>query len=95
MARGLQIEWQEDERTLYELYKREKDPQNRTRLHTLWLLRTGRSMTEVTPLVGVHYWSLQEWIAWYRQGGTKAYIGPMKCGLVSSAACGGCGLPGG
>jgi len=69
MARRLQIDWQEDEQTLYKLYKQEKDVQNRTRLHALWLLRTGRPMTEVAPLVGVHYRTLQEWVAWYRQGG--------------------------
>ncbi len=69
MARRLQIDWQEDEQTLYELYKQEKDAQNRTRLHALWLLRSGRPMTEVAPLVGVHYRTLQEWVAWYRQGG--------------------------
>ena len=71
MARRLQIDWQEDEQTLYELYRKEKDPQNRMRLHALWLLRTGRLMSEVAPLVGVHYRSLQKWVAWYRQGGIQ------------------------
>ncbi|RMG49288.1 MAG: sigma-54-dependent Fis family transcriptional regulator, partial [Acidobacteria bacterium] len=55
MARRLQIEWQEDEQPLYEPYKQEKDAQNRTRFHAPWLLRTGRPMVEVAPLVGVHY----------------------------------------
>jgi len=69
MARQLQIDWQEEEQTLYQLYKQEKDSQNRTRLHALWLLRTGRPMKEVAAVVGVHYRTLQRWVAWYRQGG--------------------------
>ncbi len=69
MARRLQIEWHENERTLRALYKREKDHQNRTRLQALWLLRQGRTMKEVASLVGVHYRTVQEWVAWYRRGG--------------------------
>lgn len=69
MARKLQIEWQEDERTLETRYKKEKDHQNRTRLHALWLLRQGRTIKEVAQLMGVHYRTLQRWVSWYRQGG--------------------------
>ena len=32
MARQLQVEWQEDEETLYHMYKQEKDHQKRMRL---------------------------------------------------------------
>jgi transposase len=74
MAQRLPIEWQEDEQTLQEFYKREKDPQNRTRLHALWLLRQGRTVQAVALLVGVHYRTVQEWIAWYRQGGVVAVL---------------------
>ena len=69
MARPLRIEWREDEQTLYTLYKQAKDYQNRTRLHALWLLRQGRPMSAVAALIGVHYRTVQEWLAWYRQGG--------------------------
>jgi transposase len=69
VARPFQIDWRENEETLYQLYKQEKDYQNRTRLHALWLLRPGRSMEEVADLVGVHYRTVQEWVAWYRKGG--------------------------
>ncbi len=69
MARPFHIDWQEDEQTLYELYKQEKDPQHRTRLHALWLLRQDRPLRHVAELVGVHYRTLQAWVAWYRQGG--------------------------
>jgi transposase len=74
MARPLRIDWQEDEQTLYELYKQEKDHQNRTRLQALWLLRPGRSMKEVAGLVGVHYRTVQEWVAWYRKGGVDKVL---------------------
>lgn len=69
MARRLQIDWRQSEEELYERYKQEKDYQNRTRLHALWLLRQGRTMKEVAAWVGVHYRTIQEWAAWYRQGG--------------------------
>src|SRR4030042_3275802 len=69
MAQRLQMTWQQDQETLERLYKQEKDYQNRTRLQALWLLRPGRSMEEVADLVGVHYRTVQEWVAWYRKGG--------------------------
>jgi len=68
MAR-LQMEWQEDEATLKLLYQQEKDHQNRTRLQALWYLRQGRMIGEAAELVGVHYRTVQDWVAWYRQGG--------------------------
>jgi transposase len=75
MARPFHIDWREDKQTLYELYKQEKDYQNRTRLHALWLLHQGHSMGEVAALVGVHYRTIQEWVAWYRQGGVAEVLG--------------------
>jgi transposase len=69
MAQKLQVDWQEDEATLYELYKQEKDHQIRPRLHALWLLHQGHAMKQVATLLGVHYRTIQEWVAWYRQGG--------------------------
>ena len=65
----LQVEWQEDEATLKKLYQQERDHQNRTRLQTLWYLRQGRTIGEAADLVGVHYRTVQDWVAWYRQGG--------------------------
>jgi transposase len=69
VAQRLPIEWKEDEQTLYVLYKQEKDHQNRMRLQALWLLRQAHPRREVAALVGIHYRTLQEWVAWYRQGG--------------------------
>jgi len=79
MARKLQIEWQEDASELKERYQKEKDHQKRTRLQALWLVRTGRPMSEVAPIVGVHYRTVQEWIAWYRTGGVAEVL-KHRCG---------------
>src|SRR4030042_5751809 len=74
MAQRLQMTWQQDQETLERLYKQEKDYQSRTRLQALWLLRQDRAMAEVASIVGVHYRTLQEWIAWYRRGGTAEVL---------------------
>jgi hypothetical protein len=72
MARKLQIEWQEDVETLNAAYRNAKDGQDRQRLHALWLLRQGRSMAEIAEIIDVHYRTVQEWVAWYRQGSIAA-----------------------
>jgi len=69
MAQRLQIEWQEDEATLRQLYLAEEDAQNRTKLQALWQLRRGRTVAEVAEMIGKHARTVQDWIAWYRQGG--------------------------
>lgn len=74
MARKLQIKWQEDAEELKELYQKEKEHQNRTRLHALWLIRTEQPMSKVAPIVGVHYRTVQEWLAWYRIGGVAEVL---------------------
>ena len=74
MALRLQIEWQEDEATLKRRYLNEKDAQNRTRLQALWQLRRGRTTTEVADIVGKHPRTVQDWIAWYRQGGLEEVL---------------------
>jgi transposase len=53
----------------------EKDSQNRTRLQALWQLRRGRTTTEVAELVGKHPRTIQDWVAWYRQGGLEEVLG--------------------
>ena len=79
MARKLQIEWQEDADKLKAQYQKEKDHQKRTRLQALWLVRTGKPMSAVAPIVGVHYRTVQEWIAWYRVGGLVEVL-KHRCG---------------
>ena len=70
-GRPFEVEWQEDEQTLSELYKKERDWQDRKRLQALWQLRKGKSLGEVSEIVGVHYRTVQEWEKWYRQGGLE------------------------
>jgi transposase len=65
----LQVEWQENEATLKKLYQQEKEHQNRRRLQAIWYLRQGRTIGETAELLGVHYRTIQDWVAWYRQGG--------------------------
>lgn len=69
MARRIPLEWREDEETLHERYRQEKDAQHRTRLQALWLLRQGRAVSAVADVLGVHERTVQEWMAWYRRGG--------------------------
>jgi transposase len=68
-GRRLKVDWQDDEEELRRSYKAEPDPRVRSRLHALWLLRQGRSTSEVARLIGVHYRTVQDWIRWYRTGG--------------------------
>ncbi len=70
-GRRVQIAWEraDSSEALRERYRREGEGQVRTRLHALWLLRTGWSMEEVAGIVGVHYRTVQRWVGWYRNGG--------------------------
>lgn len=68
-GRPLVIDWQEDAETLRAAYRREADGEIQPRLHALWLLRAGHRLSETARLVGVHYVTLQTWVAWYRHGG--------------------------
>jgi transposase len=71
-GRRLRVDWQDDEATLRQRYRREADAELRPRWQALWLLRQGRSATEAAALVGVHRRSVQRWLSWYRQGGLAA-----------------------
>lgn len=74
MARKLQIEWQDDTETLKAAYHQTKDYQSKQRVHAMWLLRQGKSLSEIAELLGVHYRTVQEWVTWYRQGGIEAIL---------------------
>jgi transposase len=67
--RRLKLDWKESEEELKTLYLKEKDAQNRMRLQGLWLLRQGRHIRDVAAAIGCHPRTVQDWIAWYRQGG--------------------------
>jgi transposase len=67
--RRLKLDWKESEEELKTLYLKEKDAQNRMRLQGLWLLRQGRYIRDVAATIGCHPRTVQDWVAWYRQGG--------------------------
>jgi len=70
-GRPFEVTWQESDtpEALKSAYQRERDPEVRTRLHGLWLLRCGWHLGRVAEATGTHYRSVQRWVAWYRQGG--------------------------
>ncbi len=69
MGGKVHIEWQDDADRLERLSKEETDVQNRTRLHALWLVWSGRSVQESAEIVGVHRVTVHDWLNWYKQGG--------------------------
>jgi transposase len=72
-GRALEIGWSDADTSeaLKQVYLAERDGIVRTRLHALWLVRTGWSVGAVAGAVGTHYRSVQRWIAWYRQDGLR------------------------
>lgn len=74
MGRPWRVEWRPEDtaEALKAAYQRERDPEVRTRLHGLWLLRSGRRLGDTAAVVGVHYRSVQRWVEWYRTGGVAA-----------------------
>jgi transposase len=102
-GRPLHIPWQEDAETLGQLYQRERVIVVRTRLHALWLLRQGYSLKHTSALLKVHYVTLQQWLAWYRQGGlaelrrhlpgnphgASAWLNPAQQAALATAASAG------
>jgi transposase len=68
-GRPLKVVWREDAAILGQQYLQEHDVQLRPRLHALWLLREGRRLADTAAVVGVHYRTVQDWLAWYRRGG--------------------------
>jgi transposase len=59
----------DSESALKAAYLRASEGVIRTRLQALWLLRAGRSLTEVAAAIGVHCRTVQRWVDWYRRGG--------------------------
>ena len=80
MGRPLKISWQDDEAALFQRYRAEKQPDLKPRLQAMWLLRQGHSLTETAKVLGVHYTSVQQWVAWYRQGGIAEVLSHRKMG---------------
>jgi transposase len=74
MGRRLQVAWQETVEELKRRYQAEKHPQRRTRLQALWQLRQGKRIQDVVDTAGVSYRAVQNWVAWYRQGGLEEVL---------------------
>src|SRR5262245_9037191 len=68
-GRPLKVDWREDPATLRQAYRQEEVAEVRTRLHALWLVRSGHAAREAARLVGADEASVSQWIAWYRRGG--------------------------
>lgn len=75
-GRPFRVAW-DDEDTVEGLktgYQGERDVGLRTRLHGLWLLRSGWRMKPVADAVGVDYRTVQRWVGWYREGGLAKVV---------------------
>jgi transposase len=70
-GRPFEVAWGEEDTAgaLKAAYQRERDPEIRTWLQGLWLLRCGWGWGRVAEAMGIHYRSVQRWVAWYREGG--------------------------
>src|SRR4051812_34761350 len=81
-GRPFVLAWREDdtEEALRETYLAEHDGALRSRLHGPWLFRSGTTLGAVAEVLGVHYRSVQRWVAWYRQGGVVAVRFPDRRG---------------
>ncbi len=75
-GRPFEVIWREEDTTeaLKATYRKERDIELRTRLHGLWLLRSGRRLSSVGATVGVHYRTVQTWVGWYRTGGVAEVV---------------------
>ena len=83
IGRPFQVDWDPEDtpEALRAAYRAQQDTMLRTRLHALWLLRSGRRMREVSTVLGVHYRTLQRWVSWYRTGGVEEVLSHRMKGL--------------
>ena len=75
-GRLFEVSWAQEDTTeaLNAAYQGERDRELRTRLHGLWLLRSGWRLPSVAAAVGVHYRTVQTWVGWYRKGGMAEVV---------------------
>ena len=76
IGRPLRIDWHESDtpERLKEAYHSQADINIRTRVHLLWLVRSGWQIKAASEAVGAHYRSAQRWIEWYRDGGLDEVV---------------------
>ena len=70
IGRPLRIDWHENDtpEALKQAYQSQTDVSIRTRLHLLWLIRSGWQIKAASEAVGTHYRNAQRWVEWYRDG---------------------------
>ena len=74
MGRILEVDWEESTEELKQKYRVETHPQRRERLFTLWHLRLGKQIREMSELIGTDERVIQRWVAWYRKGGLSEVL---------------------
>ena len=76
IGRPFRVNWRPEDgpEALKAAYLSERDGKLRTRLHGLWLLRSGWQLSDVASIVGVHYRTVQTWVGWYREGGMEEVV---------------------
>jgi transposase len=74
MSKPVRIAWTEHADELYARFARERDGRRRQRLQALWLVQSGRGVSEAARLAGVSQRSLERWLGWYRHGGVDAVL---------------------
>lgn len=78
MGQRLQVAWAQSAEELRQRYKQEQHIGRRTRLLALWHLRQGKRIQEVVDMLDVGYRRVQEWLAWYREGGLEEVLRRVK-----------------
>ena len=91
IGRPVRINWRKEDtlETLKAAYLAQRDSILRTRLHGLWLVRSGWRLGEAARVVGVHERTVQTWVRWYREGGVEKVLAH-KMGRQRSAALSEC-----
>lgn len=74
MVRILQVNWEESAEELRQKYREETHPQRKERLFTLWHLRLGKQIREMSELIARDERVIQRWVAWYRKGGLSEVL---------------------
>jgi len=73
-GRPLEISWQEEAVELNKLYRQEKNVHRRDRLHVLWLICIGKTLSDASQVVGIPYSTANRWVEWYRSGGLEEVL---------------------
>lgn len=86
--RTASIQWREEDtvEALLERYRSERVLELRPRWQALWLLRRGKSRSEVADVLGFDPRTLRDWVAWYRQGGCAAVARHREGGRTGSVS---------